>query len=197
LSQCNACLDADASGFAAMANASFYTHQPLPTYAPEKAADVSKYLAADGSVLPKRYVTYYVGDYDAAAWMYQMLPRLWGDSARDSVPMTWAFNPNLSLRFPAGFDYTHRTRSANDWFMAGDSGAGYVNPSQLAEPRESGMPSGEKLWEAHNSKFGLSITGFVIDGSTPPMPDSMLDSYTRFSPNGVICHRTENRTATA
>lgn len=194
-SQYNAYLDADALGLSAMANASFFTHQKLPKYAAEKPIDLEKYLAPDGSVIPHRYVAFYVGDYDAAAWMYQMLPSLWSDPARGSVPLGWAFNPNLAMRFPAAFWYTRQTRSPNDNFQAGDSGAGYVNPSQLDEGRASGLPGAVALWEAHNKywydKFGIGITGFVIDGYAPPMSREMLDAYARFSPRGVVGQKTE------
>jgi hypothetical protein len=192
LSGYDAYLDADALGLCAMANASFFSHQPLTEYPEEKPKDLAPYLV-DGKVAPKQYVTFYVGDWDSAAWMYQMLPSLWGDAGRGSFPMGWAFNPELAARFPAGFWYTRATRTANDSFVAGDSGAGYVNPSLLAAPRPSGMPDAVALWERHNRRwydqFGLGITGFVIDGYAPPMPDSVLDAYARFSPKGTVAQK--------
>jgi hypothetical protein len=30
--------------------------------------------------------------------------------------------------------YTRRSKTENDWFIAGDSGAGYLNPGMLQEP---------------------------------------------------------------
>ncbi len=196
LSSYNAYMDADALGLGAMANASFYQHQPLPQYPAEHALNEAAYLTGK-TVAPKQYVTFYVGDYDSAAWMYQMLPSLWDDAQRGSVPLGWAFNPNLAERFPAAFWYTRATRSANDVFVAGDSGAGYLNPSLLDAPRPSGLPSGVALWEAHcrrwYTQFGLGITGFVIDGNAPPMPDSVLDAYARFSPLGTVAQKVSER----
>jgi hypothetical protein len=192
ISAYDAYLDADALGLCAMANASFFSHQELPKYPEEKARDLTPYLV-DGKVARKQYVTFYVGDWDSAAWMYQMLPTLWEDPARGSVPMGWAFNPELAARFPAAFWYTRATRSDNDTFIAGDSGAGYVNPSLLAAPRPSGMPDAVALWERHNrhwfDKLGLGITGFVIDGYAPPMPATVLDAYARFSPDGTVAQK--------
>lgn len=192
LSGYDAYLDADALGLCAMANASLFAHQPLPKYPEEKPQSLTPYLI-DGKPAPKQYVTFYVGDWDSAAWMYQMLPSLWEDPARGSVPMGWAFNPELAARFPAGFWYTRATRTPNEWFVAGDSGAGYVNPSLLAAPRPSGMPDAVSLWERHNRKwyaqFGIGITGFVIDGYAPPMPDRVLDAYARFSPKGTVAQK--------
>ena len=38
--------------------------------------------------------------------------------------------------------------SLNDWFVAGDSGAGYLNPGNLTPPRaHSGLSSGLAAWE--------------------------------------------------
>lgn len=188
----NAYLDADALGLGAMANASFFAHQPLPQYPAEHALNVAGYATPHG-VAAKQYVTFYVGDYDSAAWMYQMLPAIWEDPKRGTVPLGWAFNPNLAARFPAAFWYTRKTRSAQDVFVAGDSGAGYINPSLLEAPRPSGLPSATALWEAHcrrwYAQFGIGITGFVIDGNAPPMPPAVLDAYARFSPLGTVAQK--------
>jgi len=185
----NAFLDADALSLSAMANASFYRHQPLPVYPLEVPRSSSEWHEPEG-VSPKRYITFYVGDWDSAAWMYQMLPGLWDDPERGSVPMGWAFNPNLSARFPAAFWYTRATRTENDWFVSGDCGAGYLNPSLLEEPRPSGLPSAVDLWRRHcqawYQQFGLGITGFVIDGYAPSMSESVLDAYAKISPVGTI-----------
>ncbi|HEY3267269.1 MAG TPA: GxGYxYP domain-containing protein [Armatimonadota bacterium] len=192
LSAYNAGLDADALGLCAMANASFFAHQPLPEYPPERGIETAAW-EKPGGVAAKHYVAFYVGDYDSAAWLYQMLPKLWEDPARGSVPMGWAFNPTLALRFPAAFWYTRQTRTPDDSFTAGDSGAGYVNPSLLETPRPSGLPSAVALWERHNAEWysrqGLSLTGFVIDGNAPPMPNSVLDAYARFSPGGTVAQK--------
>lgn len=185
----NAYLDADALSLSAMANASFFAHQPLPDQPPERA----RINPPSGLPEARHYVAFYVGDWDSTAWLYQMLPTLWEDERRGDVPLTWALNPNLAIRFPAAFDYTRKTRTQNDFFMTGDSGAGYVNPSLLAAPRPSGLPDAVALWERHNrpwyARFGLSITGFVIDGFAPPMPESVLSAYARFSPDGVVAQK--------
>ena len=48
------------------------------------------------------------------------------------MPIAWAFNPNLSDRVPYVFDHIYKTKTSNDWFIAGDSGAGYLNPTLLS-----------------------------------------------------------------
>ncbi len=200
LSCFNAYMDADALGLGAMANASFFQHYPLKKHyaqnpKPTRASlQASGLLDTQGRIVPRRYVAHYVGDYDAAAWLYQQLPRMWRDPARGSTPLSWAFNPNLCERFPLGMAWARERRTTNDFFVAGDSGAGYLNPGNLVEPRRySGLPSGVAAWEEHCQKlyrrWDLSVTGFIIDGYAPAMSDEVLDAYSRFSPDGIVAQK--------
>jgi hypothetical protein len=200
LSCFNAYKDADALSFSSFPNASFYMHFPLPDRIPqnplpdEDALKSRGILDAEGRVVPRNYYAHYQGDYDAAAWMYWHMPQFWNDPARGRIPMTWPFNPNLAERFPLGMFWTRTTRTPNDAFTAGDSGAGYVNPYHLSEPRKhSGLPSGVAIWEEHCRRFyqqwDIAVTGFVIDGNTPGMTEEGWDAYARFSPGGIVVQR--------
>jgi len=87
-----------------------------------------------------------------------------------------------------------RTATANDTFVAGDSGAGYINPGMLQEPREfSGLPSGVEAWRRHCTpyfrRWDLTVTGFVIDGYAPPMDATTLRAYADFSPDGFAAQK--------
>ena len=35
-------------------------------------------------------------------------------------------------------------------------------------------------------RFGIGITGFVLDGFAPAMQPPLLDAYARFSPRGAV-----------
>src|ERR1041385_5016104 len=183
-----------------MANASFFAHYPagpdLPRRPRPSSEDLRRrgLLRADGSVAPAAYVAFYAGDWDSAAWLYRMIGGLWRDPARGKVPIGWAVNPNLEDRFRPGLAWIRRTATANDVFIAGDSGAGYLNPGFLDEPRpHSGLPSGLAVWTAHCERYyrrwGLSLTGFVIDGTARGLPPAGLDAYARFSPDGVVAQK--------
>lgn len=196
----NAYVDADAAGLHAMANASFFQHFPLHDRYPQRAkpslADLRRQglLGTDGRAARKPFVSIYVGDYDSSAWLYQMIPTRWDDPVRGEIPLGWAFNPNLADRFPVGMDYVRRTASENDTFVAGDSGAGYINPGSLEPPRKfSGLPSGLAAWVEHCKpyyrKWDLSITGFVIDGDAPPMNERIKRAYAEFCPDGVVAQK--------
>lgn len=196
----NAYMDADAPGLHAMANASAFMHEPLKaayrrTNLPSvQSLEKRGFVRPDGSVLPKAYASVYVGDYDSAAWLYTMMPQLWNDPARGAIPLGWAFNPALEERFATGLVYARDTATANDFFVSGDSGAGYLNPGYLTEPRRwSGLPSGLAEWEKLNrrlfDRWGLGIVGFVIDGNAPPMTEETKAAYARFAPWGVVAQK--------
>lgn len=196
----NAYLDADALDIAAFPNASFHRHCPLPEAIHQPERDIDAEIAAaglvdaDGHPIPGNFFAHYCGDYDAAAWLYWMLPEVWTDGARGELPLNWAINPNLAERFPFAMHWVRRTATTKDRFIAGDSGAGYVNPHNLSEPRPwSTLPSGVGLWENHCAdwmgRFDLGLVGFVIDGHTAPMKSEAMDAYARFSPDGFVLQR--------
>ncbi len=195
----NAYLDADAPALGAMANASFFRHYPLQkryTQPHPTLSDLQRegYVLSNGMVAPYSFVAFYVGDYDSSAWFYRMIPRLWSDPARGKVPLAWAFNPNLAHRFPVGMHFVRRNASSNDYFIAGDTGAGYLNPGYLSRPRpHSGLPEGWKAWEAHcqreYNRWDIRITGFIIDGNARGLDERGLDAYARFSPDGIAAQK--------
>lgn len=197
ISSYNGVMDADAIGLSGMANASFYQHHPLQERYPQNRrpgeADLrrSGLIRADGSVAPHLYVLFYMGDYDSAAWLNTHVPKWWSDPARAMIPCAWAFNPNLDRRAPHAMDFVRRNQSPNDWFIAGDSGAGYLNPGMLLkENRAADLPEGLEAWVEHNRayyrRYDLSITGFIIDGHSPEMGVKGFDAYMRFSPDGIV-----------
>lgn len=198
ISSYNAYLDADALGLGAMANASFFQHYPLnKSYTqvlPSEQQLHQKYSEGIHNVTETSFVTFYVGDYDSAAWLYQKLPSIWNDTARGSIPLGWAFNPNLSERFAPGMVYVRETKTPNDHFISGDSGAGYINPGALQEPRKfSGLPSGIDTWRRHCQKYyhlwDIELTGFIIDGDAPAMDSAVKDAYASFSPRGIVAQK--------
>ncbi len=200
LSCYNACMDADAPGLDSMANASFFQHYPLRHSYPQHSLPTLQqlrkagWLLPNGSVAPHHYYAIYMGDYDSSAWFYQMIPQFWPDPARGTLPIGWAFNPNIADRFPMGMDYVRKTADSQDFFLTGDSGAGYLNPGFLTPPRTwSGLPSGLKAWQRRCMRYyhqwRLGITGFVIDGNAPPMSLAVRRAYARFSPNGVVAQK--------
>lgn len=201
ISAYNGYMDADAIGYGAMANASFFAHYPLEKRYPQQWVTRENlmdrgFLRPNGKVdfRGREFVVFYVGDYDCAAWLYQRAPDIWDDPNRGKVPLMWSISPILDRRAPMAMDYLRKSATANDYFAAADNGAGYCEPGMLQEPRGiSGLPSGLDAWGHHNRKYfdrwGLSITGFIIYAHGPDLNEAGLDCYASFSPNGIVPQR--------
>ncbi len=202
ISAYNAFKDADAIGFGALANASFWQHYPLKQKYEQKwitEADLKKrgYLNEDGKVdfKGRNFFIFYVGDYDASSWVSQTTPTLWDSPERGKIPLMWCISPVLQQRVPMAMEYRRESATENDYFAAADNGAGYLMPGMLQEPRPiSALPDGLDPWVAHNKpyydKWDLSITGFIIDGQAPGLNQKGLDAYAKFSPNGIVPQKT-------
>ena len=207
----NAFDDADACCVGAMANSAFYQHYPLPEKLKQNAkptvSSIHKrggLLYDDGSVIPKSYAMFYAGDYDGAAWLYRQLKSKWDDRGAsfasnddNCIPIGWAIDGELSLRFPPIFKYLYDTKGPCDFFISGDSGAGYLNPTTLLPSSRTGRrgrsnitKSGARAWIVWNtrwySKFDVSFTGFLINGDAGPLSHQSLEMYRTFSPDGVV-----------
>lgn len=198
ISAYNAFKDADAIGYGALANASFWQHFPLQReykqpWISREELKKRGYLDKQGKLdlKDKEYIIFYVGDYDASSWITQRTPSIWDDPNRGKLPLMWCISPVLAERVPMVLHNFRTTASTNDYFAAADNGAGYLMPGMLQEPRSlSGLPSGLNAWANHCRKYyrqwGLSITGFVIDGEAPGLNKEGLDCYASFSPNGIV-----------
>ncbi len=199
ISQFNAYHEADAAGPGAMANASFFTHYPLQAHYQQPTAKPTRpdwqragLLAPEGKVAPKLFVGHYVGDYDAPSWLYKAVPAHFKDPQRGRVPLGWAFDPNLADRAPQALAYAYRHATSNDFFIAGDSGAGYLNPRGLTVRPDSKLPSGLKLWadycRRYYARWDMTITGFVLDGASGASTELEFAAYRPFSPDGCGTH---------
>ena len=79
----------------------------------------------------------------------------------------------------------YSTLTANDTIIMGDSGAGYLQPDGLFEPRMSGLPSGAQVWQDWNRHwydlFDVKFSGFLIGASR----NESYALYAGFSPFGA------------
>jgi hypothetical protein len=198
ISAYNAFKDADAIGYGALANASFWQHFPLEKqykqdWVTHDDLEQRGLLTEDGKVdfKGRNFMIFYVGDYDASSWLSQMTPVLWDNKQRGQVPMMWSISPVLQERVPMALHYMRQSASKNDYFAAADNGAGYLMPGMLQTPRPiSDLPDAVDAWASHNKpyyhRWDITISGFVIDGEAPGLNKDGLDAYAKFSPNGIV-----------
>ena len=78
------------------------------------------------------YVTFYVTDGDNLQWDYSLLT-LWSSPCRPNAPVAFTISPYLVNIAPFIAWYYNMTMSANNTFISGPSGAGYVYPIYMSK----------------------------------------------------------------
>lgn len=71
-------------------------------------------------------VTFVTNEGDTPRIVDSLFGAAWADQRRGTVPVAWAIDPVIAEQFPALWDYYASTASANDSFVAGVGGGGYV-----------------------------------------------------------------------
>lgn len=116
------------------------------------------------------------------------------DPVRGQVECSWAIDPNAIDRVAMAMDYMYRHKTDKDYFMAWDSGAGYVHPTQLYGARlPSGYPDARDIWTDHCRTYyralDYSITGWLLNqGSGGVLSTAEVDTYQSFSGDGIGFH---------
>lgn len=128
----------------------------------------------------KIYICILMADYDSATPLYESLRKFWDDKHRGEIPFIWGINPNLVETYPDIIHYLYKTATANDYFGADASAAGYMNPGRV-------LPQYMPLFIKHNQKFfnqlDMTIAPMVLDWELPT--NRVKDAFARFSPDGM------------
>ena len=173
-------VDADAYGYTGLSNASVFSKVPLNAELKQNNKGVNDNLSYDANT---EYIMFYMGDYDAASWTSSMLPTMWDDPERGTLPLAWPICADLSQRVPHVFNYLYETATANDFFVSGDNGTGYLNPMKLSSSELT-------AWTNHNiasnQRFDIDITGFLIAGNSGTITTAVQSAYNKISPYGVV-----------
>ena len=186
----NCAMEADCAHPCCMTNASLYMWYPLEeSYENSEPTELPTF---DGNT---RYFTVYIGDYDSSAWLKSVIPGFWKDRTRGTLPLGWGLNPNLSRRIPMVFDYLYKNKSDLDYFLTGDSGAGYVNPSALWQtPNVRELPDGAEAWKRWNQpfldRFDMDVCGFILNGALR-WTDEVYRMYHELTPAGGFSNSPE------
>jgi hypothetical protein len=127
----------------------------------------------------KTYICILMADYDSATPLYEFMPKHWSDSSRGTVPLLWGINPNLVETYPDIIEYLYSTTTANDYFGADASAAGYMNPNRIDKKY---LP----LFIDHNRQFykrlDMTLSPMVLDWDEPTA--DVKDAFNMFSPDG-------------
>ncbi|MCE5199573.1 carboxypeptidase regulatory-like domain-containing protein, partial [bacterium] len=170
-----------------------YIQNPLPTYTDMVSRGL---INASGNVVPGNYILIGLGDYDGPVWpLYQLgwysqqtNSPIWDDPQRGQVYCSWGIDPNIVDRAYVALDYFYRNKSSKDYFMAWDSGAGYVDPAKLSGSRISGYGDARPMWQSHCRDyyrlFNQSITCAIDCSPRGTWSSSNWAIYTPFSGNG-------------
>lgn len=177
----------------AMANVSVHKFGPAPPSRPsprppsEAELIEQDYLTPEGQVAAGRtFVLFYAGDYDLAHPVIVLLAnyasRPWLDSRRGELPLAWGLNPGLVEDIPAVMTYLYATQTDSDYFVAANSGAGYLNPDALSE----GMLL-RWLWRSRHyyRRYGYDVQGFLLNGNGAAMSQRRLTAFTLLAPVGL------------
>jgi hypothetical protein len=178
----------------AMANVSVHKFGPTPARRsasrPPTEADLTAqgYLTPEGKVAPGHtFVLFYAGDYDLVhpvqVLMANYASRPWFDPRRGQIPLAWGFNPGMVEDIPGIMTYLYTTQSDQDYFVASNSGAGYLNPDALSE-----IALLRWLWRTgwYYYDYGYDVQGFLLNGNGAHLSQRRLDAFTFLTPVGIL-----------
>ena len=111
-------------------NLSLWARFPLLTSSPRRLPDADSGAPLDPS---KYYVTFETNEGDTPRIVVSAFGASWANPNRGSVPVAWSVDPVLFERFPALMDWYARTATANDSFIGGVAGGGYVYLGALTD----------------------------------------------------------------
>lgn len=119
---------------------------------------------------------------------YACLELLFSRKRKGKPAYKLGVNPNLSERAPMVFDYVYEHKTRQDFFIAGDSGAGYVIPFGLTaacDYRENPPAIFEwaKYSKPYYERFDYDITGFIINGNET-VTNEIMAAFNEISPKG-------------
>lgn len=107
----------------------------------------------------KHYLSIVMSDGDNVQWMtnsFAFSKLYYGSKYRGDYKMTWTIAPSLYDVAPNILSYLYDNQSANDYFIAGPSGAGYINASEY-------NPASIKDYAAYTAGYMKSMDTKVVN----------------------------------
>jgi hypothetical protein len=160
----------------------------MPASPSEATLQAQGYLSAEGEVDSNRtFILFYAGDYDLAHPVQVLLANYasqpWNDPRRGQIPLVWGFNSALVEDIPGIMTYLYSTGSDQDYFVASNSGAGYLNPDGLSD-----IAFLRWLWRTRQfyTDYGYNVQGMLLNGNGYTMSQRRIDAFTLLAPIGIL-----------
>lgn len=136
----------------------------------------------------KIYLTFCVSDGDNLQFDEHRMQQIWDDPGRGKVPITWTIQPHLADVMPDILDYYQRTATANDCFITGASGAGYVVPIQWPDDT---FPLYAQMTHDLMGRLGITAVSAInyqswSSGSLPLSGQKATDYSRIVQPLGIV-----------
>lgn len=125
----------------------------------------------------KHYVSFVMSDGDNIQWLERNFmndTRFYGAKCRGKFPMTWTVSPSLYDMGPTVLQNIYDQGTENDYFIAGPSGYGYVNPTSY---NSSSLFDYAQKTAQYMKATGTSVVNFIDSW----VDSSVLDVFTRYS----------------
>lgn len=147
------------------------------------------HLASEPSALPledRIYIAFSVPDGDNLDFLIGRMAKLWNNGGRGRLPLAWSLNPLLGELAPPLIDYYATGRTANDSFVAGPSGAGYLYPGFTpAAALAAHLQRTARAMEATGMREVWLLNSFTT--YEPPYPTEVLQAYVAaLGPRGLL-----------
>jgi len=127
---------------------------------------------SSSSSTPKHTVTFLMSDGDNLQWVLNQWgspsPDSWWNSpSRGLVPLGWTLPPSLPLLAPSVLASLLSSRTPNDSFVAGPSGAAYAFPNDFPSHNSSVADDNARASADLAARSGMSIVNVIADDGSP------------------------------
>lgn len=127
----------------------------------DESVSPSNYDDTVPQVQNKHYVAIVMSDGDNLQWMdngFATDKKYFGSEYRGEFPMTWTIAPSMFNLAPHILDYLYENGTANDQFIAGPSGVGYVNATHY---NSSSLAGYAQLTASYMNATGLDYVNLL------------------------------------
>ena len=127
--------------------------------------------------MPKAYASFYHGDWDGAAWIYNYFDQCWNDPARGSVPIGWVrktldFFPCLFQACLGKLCFHMETQPPERYFLRASTARSHGgSPQPLLSRTQQQRPTTHSLWWGETASFSC----FVLFYPEPALANERSD----------------------